>query len=103
MVDEGNNMKLKPINDHIVVKPAVKEEVTKSGIVLPDTVDKERPEQGEVIAIGSGKLLDNGQRAPMSVKIGDKVVFKKYSPDEFKINEEEFLLISENDILAIIE
>ncbi len=96
-------MKLKPLNDHVVVKPAAKEEVTKSGIVLPDTIDKERPEQGEVIAVGSGKLLENGQRAQMSVKIGDKVVFKKYSPDEFKIDDEEFLLIGENDILAVIE
>lgn len=78
------------------------EEITKSGIVLPDTVDKERPEKGEVVAVGEGKLLENGQRAPMSVKIGDKVMFKKYSPDEIKIDKEEYLIISESDILAIL-
>jgi chaperonin GroES len=96
-------MKLKPLNDHVVVKPAKENEVTKSGIVLPDTIDKERPEKGEVIAVGEGKLLDNGQRAPMSVKIGDKVMFKKYSPDEIKIDDEEYLILSQSDILAIIE
>jgi chaperonin GroES len=96
-------MKIKPLHDNVVVKPIEAEEVTKSGIVLPDTVDKERPEQGEVIAIGEGRLLDNGQRAPMSVKVGDKVVFKKYSPDEIKIDDKEYLLISERDIMAILE
>ncbi len=97
------DMKIKPLHDNVVVKPIEAEEVTKSGIVLPDTVDKERPEQGEVIAIGEGRLLDNGQRAPMSVKVGDKVVFKKYSPDEIKIDDKEYLLISERDIMAILE
>ena len=96
-------MKLKPLNDHVVVKPTKEDEVTKAGIVLPDTIDKERPEKGEVIAIGEGKLLDNGQRAPMSVKIGDKIMFKKYSPDEIKIDNEEYLILSQSDILAIIE
>jgi chaperonin GroES len=96
-------MKLKPLNDHVVVKPTKENEVTKSGIVLPDTIDKERPEKGEVIAVGEGKLLDNGQRAPMSVKIGDKIMFKKYSPDEIKIDDEEYLILSQSDILAIIE
>lgn len=97
------NMKVKPLYDHVIIKAINENEITKSGIVLPDTVDKEKPEKGEVIAIGTGKLLDNGQIAPMSVKIGDKVMFKKYSPDEIKIDEEEFLIISESDILAIIE
>ncbi len=96
-------MKIKPLHDNVVVKPIGAEEVTKSGIVLPETVDKEKPEQGEVIAIGEGRLLDNGQRAPMSVKVGDKVVFKKYSPDEIKIDDQEYLLISERDIMAILE
>jgi chaperonin GroES len=96
-------MKLKPLNDHVIVKPLVAEEVTKSGIVLPDTIDKERPERGEVIAVGEGKLLDNGQRAPMSVKIGDRVMFKKYSPDEIKVDDVEYLVISQNDILAVLE
>ena len=77
--------------------------MTKSGIVLPDTVDKERPEKGEIIAVGDGKIMDNGQRAPMSVKVGDMVMFKKYSPDEVKIDDEEYLVISESDILAILQ
>ena len=96
-------MKLKPLNSNVVVKPATSEEVTKSGIVLPDTIDKERPEKGEVIAVGDGKLLDNGSRSQMTVKVGDKVMFKKYSPDEIKVDGEEYLIINENDILAIIE
>ncbi len=95
-------MKLKPLNNNVVLKVPTKEEMTASGIVLPDTVDKEKPEQAEVVAVGPGKLLDNGSRAEMSVKPGDQVVFKKYSPDDIKIGEEEYLVISENDILAII-
>lgn len=96
-------MKLKPLHDHVIVKAITKDEVTKSGIVLPDTIDKEKPEKGEVIAVGPGKLMENGQRAEMSVKIGDKVMFKKYSPDEIKVDEEEYLVISEGDIMAILE
>ncbi|HPN15378.1 MAG TPA: co-chaperone GroES [bacterium] len=96
-------MQLRPLNDRLIVKPLPKEEVTKSGIILPDTIDKERPEQGEVVAIGPGKLTPEGQRLEMSVKVGDKVVFKKYSPDEVKVDDQEFLVISDSDILAIIE
>ena len=96
-------MKVKPLNDNVIVKPISDDVVTKSGIVIPDTVDKEKPEKGEVIAVGDGKVLDNGQRAPMAVKVGDRVMFKKYSPDEIKIDKEEYLVISQNDILAIIE
>jgi len=96
------NMKLKPLSDYVVVK-AITEEIIKGGIVLPDTVDKERPEKGEVLAVGEGKLLDNGQRAAVAVKIGDKVMFKKYSPDEIKVDGEEYLVIKESDIIAIIQ
>jgi len=96
-------MNLKPLNDNVIVKPITEDEVTKAGIVLPDTVDKEKPEKGEVVAVGSGKLLDNGQRAPMNVKIGDRVMFKKYSPDEVKVEGEDYLVISESDIIAILE
>jgi len=96
-------MKLKPLGDHVIVKPITEDEVTKAGIVLPDTVDKEKPEKGEVVAVGSGKIFDNGQTAPMRVKVGDKVMFKKYSPDEIKIDEVEYLIISEGDILGILE
>ena len=96
-------MNIKPIHDKVVVKPIVEDEVTKSGIVLPNTVDKERPEKGKVVAAGSGRILDSGQTAPMSVSVGDTVMFKKYSPDEIKIDGEEYLVISEGDIMAIIE
>jgi chaperonin GroES len=96
-------MKMKPLHDHVVVKPMNEDEKTKSGIYLPDTMDKERPERGEVIAIGPGKTLDNGQVAAMAVKVGDKVLFKKYSPDEFKIDGEEYLVIKESDIIATLE
>jgi len=96
-------MTLRPLADRVIVKPVAKEEMTKTGIILPDTVDKERPEQGEVIAIGPGRLLDNGTRAAMSVKIGDKIVFKKYSPDEVKLEDKEYLVIAESDVMAVIE
>jgi chaperonin GroES len=96
-------MKLKPLGDNVVIKPWNSEETTASGIVLPDTADKEKPEKGEVLAVGPGKILDNGQLKPMNVKVGDKVMFKKYSPDEIKIDKEEYLLISEGDILGILE
>lgn len=94
---------MKPLGDHVIVKPITENETTKSGIVLPDTIDKERPEKGTVEAIGPGKMLDSGQRATMSVKVGDKVMFKKYSPDEIKIGEDKFLVISESDIMLILE
>ena len=96
-------LKLTPLNDKVIVKAIVDEKTTKSGIVLPDTVDKERPEQGEVIAVGPGKLLDNGQRSLMSVMVGQKILFTKYSPNEIKVEKEEYLVISESDILAIIK
>ncbi|MBU0636884.1 MAG: co-chaperone GroES [Patescibacteria group bacterium] len=96
-------MKLKPLYDHLIIKAINENEVTKFGIVLPDTIDKEKSEKGEVIAVGQGKLLDNGQIAPMSVKVGEKVMFKKYSPDEIKVDGEEYLIIRESDILAILE
>ena len=91
-----------PLNDHILVKPIRSDEVSKAGIILPDTVDKEKPEKGEVVAVGPGKLLENGQRAFLSVKVGDKVIFKKYSPDELP-GEEDLMVIKEEDILAIIQ
>ncbi len=96
-------MNLKPLNNNVIVKASNKEEMTKSGIVLPDNMNKEKPEQGEVIAVGPGKIDNNGNRIEMNVKIGQKVVFKKYSPDDIKIDDEEYLVINENDILAILE
>jgi chaperonin GroES len=96
-------MNLKPLNDKVIVKGLTAEEVTKAGIVLPDTAEKEKPEKGEVLAVGPGKMLENGQRSQMSVKVGDKILFKKYGPDEVKIDKEEFLVVSEEDIIAVIE
>ncbi len=96
-------MNLTPLHDNIIIKTVdTKEQATESGIILPDTAAKERPEQGEVIAVGPGKVLKDGTRYPMSVSVGQKVFFKKYSTDEVKIQDEEFLVISESDILAII-
>jgi chaperonin GroES len=96
-------MQVKPLNDRVLVKPLSAEQATKTGIIIPDTVEKEKPEKGEVVATGPGKLLDNGQRAPMTVKTGDKVMFKKYSPDEIKVDGKDFLILDESDILAILE
>ena len=96
-------MTLKPLGDHIIVKPLTNEEVTKAGIVLPSTVDKDRPERGEVIAVGPGRVLDNGSRSSMDVSVGQKVVFKKYSPEEIKIDGQNFLVINSSEVIAIIE
>jgi chaperonin GroES len=96
-------MNIKPLNGKVIVKPVPKEELTKSGIILPGNASKEKPEQGEVVAVGEGKMLENGTRTVMSVKIGDKVLFKKYSPDEIKVEDEELLVLDEADILAIIQ
>ena len=96
-------MKLKPLSNNVIIKALKKEEMTKSGIVLPDTVDKEKPEKGEVMAAGQGRLMDNGQIAKMTVKVGDQVLFKKYAPDEVKVDNEEYLVLNESDIIAIIE
>ncbi|HPY08620.1 MAG: co-chaperone GroES [Patescibacteria group bacterium] len=95
-------MKLQPLFNNVIVKPFKPEEVTKSGLVLPETREKDRPEKGEVIACGPGKTLDNGQVLTMSVKVGDQVLFKKYSADEIKIDNEEYLVLSESDIVAVI-
>jgi chaperonin GroES len=94
-------LKLRPLADRVVVKPLPREEVTKSGIVLPDTA-KEKPQEGEVIAAGPGRLED-GQRQPMDVKVGDRVLYAKYAGTEFKLEDEELLILSEKDILAVVE
>lgn len=96
-------MQVKPLSDRVLVKPLSQEQATKTGIIIPDTVEKEKPEKGEVVATGPGKLMDNGQRAAMTVKAGDKVVFKKYSPDEIKVDGQELLILEESDILAILQ
>ena len=91
---------LKPLADRVVVKVFSEEEKTKGGIVLPDTA-KEKPQEGEVIAVGSGRRLDNGSVVPLEVKVGDRVIFAKYGATEVKIDDEEYLILRESDILAI--
>ncbi len=93
--------KLPPLGDRVVVKPAGKEETTKSGIVLPDTA-KEKPQRGTIIAAGEGRRDDDGDRIPMDVKAGDEVLFAKYAGTEFKLEDEELLILSEKDILAVV-
>ena len=95
-------MKLKPLGDRIVVKAAPNEEKTKGGLVLPDTV-KEKPVEGIVVAVGEGKVLDNGTRQPMEVKVDDKVIYSKYSGTEVKVDNEEYVIVRQSDILAVVE
>jgi chaperonin GroES len=96
-------MNLKPLSSHIFLEAVEEEKTTKSGIVIPDTADKEKPVKGRVVAVGPGKLNDKGERMPMSVKIGDMVLFKKYGPDEIEFDGKKYLVGEEEDILAIIE
>jgi len=96
-------MNIKPLSDHILIEPMKAEEKTKSGILLPDTAEKERPEQGKVIAVGSGKKNSAGKTFPMDVKKGDTVLFTKYGPTEIKVDNKEYLIAKQEDILAIIE
>ena len=91
--------KLQPLADRIVVKPVKGEEVTRGGIILPDTA-KEKPQEGEVIAVGSGKLTEDGKRIPLDVKVGDRVIYAKYGGTEIKIDGEELIILHEADILA---
>jgi chaperonin GroES len=95
-------MNLKPLGDRIVVKLVKQEEKTKGGIVLPDTA-KEKPQEGEVVAVGSGKVLENGQKLPLEVKVGDKIIFSKYAGTEVKIEGEELIIFSERDVLAVVQ
>ena len=98
----GTATQLKPLGDRLVVKPSEREEMTKSGIVLPDTA-KERPQEGTVVSVGPGRTLDDGKIEKMEVRAGQKVLFQKYAGTEFKIDEEDLLILSQKDILAVIE
>lgn len=96
--------KLRPLGDRVVVQPMAREEMTSSGIVLPDTANKEKPQEGEIIAAGPGRLNDDGdEREPMDVKVGDKVLYAKYAGTEFKIGDDDLLIVSQKDILAVVE
>jgi chaperonin GroES len=101
MSESNGAIKLSPLGDRVVVKPLGREETTKSGLVLPDTA-KEKPQRGTVVAAGPGRRDDDGDRIELDVKVGDQVLFAKYSGTEFKLDEEELLILAEKDILAVI-
>ncbi len=96
-------MNLKPIGGHIVVEPDMVETKTAAGIIIPDTAQKERSERGVVIAVGAGKLLENGQRQAIEVAVGQTVLFKKYAPDEVEMDGKKYLIIDSSDVMAIVE
>ena len=98
----ASSTKLRPLGDRVVIKPTPREEMTKSGIVLPDTA-KEKPQEGKILAIGPGRTLDDGKREAMDVKVGQSVLYAKYAGTEFKVDDEELLIVSQKDILAIVE
>ena len=97
----ASKTKLRPLGDRVVIEPTPREEMTKSGIVLPDTA-KEKPQEGSILAVGPGRILDDGKREPMDVKEGDKVLYAKYAGTEFKIDDVELLIVGQKDILAIV-
>jgi chaperonin GroES len=101
-VRRESDVNIKPLGDRVVIKALEKEERTKSGIVLPETA-KEKPQQGKVVAVGTGRTLENGQKVALDVKEGDTVIFSKYAGTEIKIEGEELLILSERDVLAIVE
>jgi chaperonin GroES len=96
-------MQFKPLSNHVFLEPLEEEKMTKSGIVLPETSEKEKPVMGKVLAVGPGKKNEAGQVQPMPVKVGDKVLFKKYGPDEIEIEGKKYLVGDEDDLLAIID
>ena len=95
-------MKIRPLHDRILVKRMEEQEVRKGGIIIPDTA-KEKPQEGKVIAVGNGKVTEDGKRIPLDVKAGDKILFGKYSGNEVKIEDEEYVILREEDVLAILE
>lgn len=96
-------MQFKPLSNHVFLEPLEEEKKTKGGIVIPDTAEKEKPIKGKVLAVGPGKRNDRGEVQPMSVKVGDTVLFKKYGPDEIELDDKKYLVGDEDDILAIVE
>jgi chaperonin GroES len=98
-----SDFRIRPLADRVVIKPAPKEEKTKGGLFLPDTASKEKPQEGTVVAVGEGKLDDNGKRVPIAVSAGDRVLFAKYAGTEIKLDEEDYLILAEKDILAVVQ
>ena len=95
-------MQIKPLADHIVIEPLLPEEKTESGILLPGTVEKEKPEQGKVIAVGTGKVTEDGKVIPPEVQVGDTVLFTKYAPNEVTVGDKDYLIVKQEDILGVI-
>ena len=100
---EVKKIRVRPLGDRVLVKPEAVEEVTAGGIIIPDTARNEKPEKGIVVAVGDGKISDEGRRLPMHVSVGDKIMFGKYGYDEIKIDGEEYLIIKEESIIAILK
>ncbi len=98
----ATSKKLRPLGDRVVIKPTPREEMTKSGIVLPDTA-KEKPQEGTILAVGPGKILEDGSRGKMDLKAGDRVLYAKYAGTEFKVEGEDLLIARQDDVLAVIE
>ncbi len=94
---------LQPLGSRLIVKPILEDEVTKFGIILPDSAERDKPIRGEVLAIGQGKNLNNGQREKMDLKVGDKILFEKYGSDEYKVNNQEFLVVDYDKVVAVIK
>lgn len=97
------DFRIRPLADRVVIKPAAKEEKTKGGLFLPDTASKEKPQEGTIMAVGEGRLDDNGKRVALSVRVGDRVLFAKYAGTEIKLDEEDYLILAEKDVLAIVQ
>lgn len=100
---EKKSLQLRPLQDHIIVEALDEMETHSSGLIIPDTVSKEKPQKGKVLAVGPGKLDDNGKRMPMDVSEGDTVLFSKYGPTEIKIDGRELLVLNQSDVLAVVE
>lgn len=99
----AKSLHISPLRDNVIIEPQSAQDITESGIVIPDTVDKDKPEQGRVVAVGPGKISDSGDRVDMEVKKGDLVLFSKYGPTEITIKGKEYLIAKEEDILAILQ
>ncbi len=103
MITLNKKMEIKPLADHILIQPIIQKEKTDKGIFLPDTADKDKPEQGTVIAVGPGKKTSSGKIIPIDIQPGNKVLFTKYGPNEIEIDDKKYLIAREEDILAIIQ
>ena len=98
----ASKLKIRPLHDRLIVRRLDEEQKTKGGIIIPDSA-KEKPQEGEVLAVGNGKILDDGKKVPLDVKVGDKILFSKYSGNEIKIDGKEYLILREDDVQAVVE